>query len=556
MADAPKKTRGRPRKHTNLNTAHESKLIYDRERKKKLLNKLADAKDIAISSVPEYPGCASFTVTALPATLPAKEPAPLIFEEESLPAPLSDEEAILYPLFDDESNDNKGGHTVEGSGGGHIDEDIYGVSDGDQEPWIPLQDNQASQAIQDSKENSLDQDSKQGSVGEAEIDALAAYLTTQTLYSQPRQPSQSTPVGHDDLVAQQLADHLYSFRGCLDEAHEACDAKYDSYTSMSDILSFQEPGKHIPDVLSDPGLLQSASMSYNIDPVVLQQLYEGWTPDPDDNDGEPEPPKRLYLPHRAPEPLNRRANIMHDIDSLCLFPTSLGVAKQGLFWQPVPHPIMSLKGNIHFTAMANSYIDKKLVYGQTPLHQIPHCCLGEIAGFNDLLLYAFFPKMHHPHRTTTYVTEEQQRIWVDKIMLPALYNEHQGEEGLLQHFPSSFDAAKAVALSHGLEKSSYDHEFHLSRQQLIKQFIQPEKLVGIWDQVVAEVEARPAYAMFQGVFLFASAKDLKSRYMSKSLSTMHSKWNRQYKWAIDSQFQPLNTAYVDLGKQITAQALT
>jgi hypothetical protein len=53
------------------------------------------------------------------------------------------------------------------------------------------------------------------------------------------------------------------------------------------------------------------------------------------------------------------------------------------------------------------------------------------------------------------------------VFLPALYAELDGEDVLLQRFPALYDSAKAAALAHGTERSIYDHELHLSRQQLI-----------------------------------------------------------------------------------------
>jgi hypothetical protein len=61
---------------------------------------------------------------------------------------------------------------------------------------------------------------------------------------------------------------------------------------------------------------------------------------------------------------------------------------------------------------------------------------------------------------------------------------------------------------------------HLSCQQLLKYFIQPEKLAGIWDRVLVAIEDNAAFAEFKGVTLFAAAKDLKLWYMSTSFLTM------------------------------------
>jgi hypothetical protein len=178
---------------------------------------------------------------------------------------------------------------------------------------------------------------------------------------------------------------------------------------------------------------------------------------------------------------------MYNIDSVCLFLKSLAIAQQGLYWQPIPHPIMNIATNVHFTLPVDSYNKKgELESVQMPLQKIPHCCLSEIGGFKALYLYAFFPKLalHHPNRTTTYLTDEQQDLWLDGVFLPALYAEHKGEDGLLQHFLASYKTAKANALSHSTERSTYDHKFHLSRQQLLSYFIQPEKLAGVWDRVL------------------------------------------------------------------------
>lgn len=88
--------------------------------------------------------------------------------------------------------------------------------------------------------------------------------------------------------------------------------------------------------------------------------------------------------------------------------------------------------------------------------------------------------------------------------------------------------------------------------QLLKYFIQPEKLAGTWNRVLEGIQG-PQFDMFHGVTLFASAKDLKYRYMSSSMPTVRSKFERQYNWAINPKFQARKQAFVDPAKQVTAQ---
>ena len=294
--------------------------------------------------------------------------------------------------------------------------------------------------------------------------------------------------------------------------------------------------------------------SPEFDPVLAQQLYEGRGPTGPLSEWL-EPAANLCLPHKVPGQAQPGGNVTYDIDSFCLFPSSPAVAQQGLYWQPIPHPVMNIASNVHFTLPVDCYNDEgELKRVEKSLHEIPHCCLGEFSGFEGLHLFAFFPKLAlHPERTTTFLTDEQQSLWVDSVFLPALYGEHEGEDGLLQHFPASYEAAKANALAHGTEQSTYDHGLHVVRQQLIRHFIHPEKLAGLWDRALEAIESNPELLDFQGVVLYAAAKDLKCRYMSASLSTVCSRWERQYAYAIDAQFHSPDEAFVDLGKQVTAR---
>jgi hypothetical protein len=374
----------------------------------------------------------------------------------------------------------------------------------------------------------------------------------------PSQLGRSPPpdsAGLDDSVADRLVEQLYSFHGCTSDAHNACDDEYaqspDSYTSIPKLLRFQKPGGSIPDVLGLPKFMEKRELD---DPALLRQLYEG-RGRPTEPQAEPEPPKKLHLPHKPPlEHQHRRPKVTYDIDSLCLFPTSLAVAHKGLFWQPTPHSMLNIATNVHFTLPADFYnARKELKHGPRSLHQIVHTCLGVVSGFEDLRLYAFFPRIAHPNLTTTYLTDDLQSLWLDGLFLPALYAEHEGEDGLLHPFPTSHRVAQANAFSHSAERSSIDREMHLSRQQLLKCFIQPEKLAGIWDRVLAAIEDNAAFAEFKGVTLFAAAKDLKQRYMSTSFPTMCRKWRQHYKWAIDPKFQARSRGFIDLGKQVTAE---
>jgi hypothetical protein len=54
-------------------------------------------------------------------------------------------------------------------------------------------------------------------------------------------------------------------------------------------------------------------------------------------------PKNLCLSQcHATSPKNRRPKVSFDIDSICCFANSLGIARQGINWDPKSHAILNL----------------------------------------------------------------------------------------------------------------------------------------------------------------------------------------------------------------------
>jgi hypothetical protein len=135
---------------------------------------------------------------------------------------------------------------------------------------------------------------------------------------------------------------------------------------------------------------------------------------------------------------------------------------------------------------------KRLKNRPRSLHQIVHCCLSVVA---DLRTYGCMPSsQRYPTLTGRLRTDDEKRLWLNSVFLPTLYAEHKGEERVLQHFPASYEVAQANALSHGTERTVFDYEMHISRQQLLNYIIRPEKPAGIWDRVRATIEDSPALA--------------------------------------------------------------
>jgi len=141
----------------------------------------------------------------------------------------------------------------------------------------------------------------------------------------------------------------------------------------------------------------------------MQELFEGRRP-PVAPKEEPNLPKKLCLPHQqarvANADMHPQVSITYDVDSVCLFPSSLAIAQQGLQWIAVLHPIMNITTNVHLTLLVETITNLgAIVQTQTPLHKIPYYCLREFVGFEDLFLFAFFLQLTlQENWQTTFLT--------------------------------------------------------------------------------------------------------------------------------------------------------
>ena len=111
-------------------------------------------------------------------------------------------------------------------------------------------------------------------------------------------------------------------------------------------------------------------------------------------------------------------------------------------------------------------------------------------GFEDLYIYAFFPKLVlEEGQATTFLTAKQEELWLNRAFLPAIAAEYNYKDAVLQHFPASYQSAKADALARSTEKTVYNQGGLPSRQQLLQYMLQPGRLAGIWSRVLAAIDS-------------------------------------------------------------------
>jgi hypothetical protein len=145
----------------------------------------------------------------------------------------------------------------------------------------------------------------------------------------------------------------------------------------------------LPDVLASPTIMPPAREHPGTD---LHMVFEGRCRIDDNTRDIP----RTFCPDTQHyKSVNRQApNVSFDINSTICFPTSLAMAKQGIFMYNTYNGNLSLKGSIHFATMAADYNSKgKEIQKLVPLHLLPSYCFGTVNGADGMLLHVFFPNL-------------------------------------------------------------------------------------------------------------------------------------------------------------------
>ncbi len=89
--------------------------------------------------------------------------------------------------------------------------------------------------------------------------------------------------------------------------------------------------------------------------------------------------------------------------------------------------------------------------------------------------------MYDEKRTTVNLMETDLRLWIDGVLLPAIYENLPAS--YVQHLPGSYDGAKYNSLAKSIESRRRDNEQRPSRMQLLKYFIKAEVLHSMWQRI-------------------------------------------------------------------------
>ncbi|KAH9208129.1 hypothetical protein DL95DRAFT_468027 [Leptodontidium sp. 2 PMI_412] len=339
-----------------------------------------------------------------------------------------------------------------------------------------------------------------------------------------------------ERIALKLAKQLPNFQGCTHVQHHEADRLHQEHHQRPDVhseccslgqitgvLRGNNRAAPLPDVLRSPKLMKPA----DINGLDYRAAFEGSDVPaaPDGTEARDEHlPKNLCLSqYHVTSKKNRHAKMAFDIDSTCCFPSSLGVARQGINWFPKGHAVLNLTADIHFGLKVPVYGKRGvLTQAYTPLHKIPHYCFGIVV-----------------------------ELWYDAILSPAL-NKTVDSSNVTIHYPA---IARIVEIDSTAISGERFSRKDSSREQLLHYTIQPQYLDALWSLILESIAANPGCHRFQGATLFMHAKNTKLDFMDKagSLNTAYNSWENQWSKATDPQFYNKDHTFVDLAKQVTSE---
>ncbi|EWZ79051.1 hypothetical protein FOWG_16769 [Fusarium oxysporum f. sp. lycopersici MN25] len=216
-----------------------------------------------------------------------------------------------------------------------------------------------------------------------------------------------------------------------------------------------------------------------------------------------------------------------DVDSVLCWASCLSVTR-GLYVSYHPPVSRNLGSSIH------------VFHHGTALHLIPHLRLGSGRQSPQFSVYVFFPGISHVCRTTTYLTKEEQRMWIDQLLLPAI--RRCCPPDVIQHHPRSFDDVESKAYSRqretcgGMVPNRMDMHHHLPQ----------EYLSAIWHHMTQSTE-QADLAGFRGMFIVLSAKNIKLEAKSSTFQECRTKIRAHLHQVLDWSKADLSNTWVDVG---------
>ncbi|KAK8917674.1 hypothetical protein VCV18_008994 [Metarhizium anisopliae] len=154
-------------------------------------------------------------------------------------------------------------------------------------------------------------------------------------------------------------------------------------------------------------------------------------------------------------------------------------------------------------------------------------------------------RITHARRTTSYLTNEERCLWVDKLLLPAIRSNCPLD--VIQYHPRSFDDMTSKAHSRRKEACSGQVRNDIDMHH----YIPHEYLEAIWSHMDRGT-ASPDLTMFRDMFIVLSAKNIKLEAKSPTYQGCRGKIIAHLGQVLDWSKADLSNTWIDVGREDTA----
>jgi hypothetical protein len=232
------------------------------------------------------------------------------------------------------------------------------------------------------------------------------------------------------------------------------------------------------------------------------------------------------------------------------------MARQGLWFQPVPLKKQNISTDVHINSTVDSQShnpDRPSRLVSAMLKDIPHFILGKVVGAPDISVYILFPYLATTSSTGSFrsLTNEQYSRWLDRIFLPAVHEYYDAH--YLQHMPASWEHGLANSRAHRVENRQIETDSYKA-QSYTGYHLDPEFLGDVWTTVLHTVQSTPGLLDFRDPQLFLAAKNTKLQFKTSpsrpTLLDAMENFALYFDRYIDPTFIYIDRFYVDLGKEI------
>lgn len=268
--------------------------------------------------------------------------------------------------------------------------------------------------------------------------------------------------------------------GC--ESHET--EADDNHVTLSQVVQ-EHSELSIPNVIYNENMLdytQTARHKQAASASRLQAIFEDITPHRNQSR------KLRVMESRTCD----RVATTYDVDSVMSTLPSLGVIKRNMLYHPIPDRRKRITSNIHIKKDGKLFKDIAMTE------------IGAIADIYGSNIYICFPDL--PVGQTGFMTDEQQKRWLDRVFLKAIAKVVPGNEHV--HLMTDYDAAKAALKLPSEPTGMLDKNTEYAGRMTYT--LAPQYLEAIWEKINQIINEERGLRDFQHPFLFWQVINTKS----------------------------------------------